>query len=231
MTKKQTHMSRFWRLYALAIASIILLAIARIFLSPTESTFDWPSWVQAVGSVSAIVAAIFVSSDQAEQQRQRDLVNQREEMDGVLRCLRVEVKTTLLYIQTQVGEAIVGVPRGEPIRVVFPLPEYPFPIFDGLIPKLGGIHNAQLQEQIIFTFTLAKSLAMTAGAHNSLVEALAIAEARFTDTLQFDAGQEASRALEALIRYGASLRQSFHAAHAELDSLHTALIEACPDIN
>lgn len=231
MTKDQTHMSRFWRVYALGIISTLLLAIAKIFLAPEGKDFDWPAWVQAVGSVSAIVAAILVSADQAEQQRYRDAIQQHEEMDGVIRCLRAEVKSTLSYIQTQVGEAIVGTMPDEPIRVVFPLPEYPFPIFDALIPKLGGIKNVRLQGQIINTFTLAKSLAMTAGTHNSLVEALAAAETKFATTFQPNTESEVNRARDALIRYGASLRESFQLAHVELDSLYTALIEVCPDID
>ncbi len=228
MTKEQTHLRRFWHLYALAAIAALLLAIARIIFAPVEGEFDWPAWVQAVGSVAAIVAAIFVSTDQAEQQRRREAINQRQEEEGMLRCLLAEVETTLMYIQTQVGDAIVGVPHGEPIRVVFPLPDYPFPIFDGLIPKLGGIHDTRLQGQIIHTFTLAKSLAMTTNTHNSLVETLITAEVRYADTHHLDAEQAAARAREELIRYGSSLRRSFQLALSELDALRTALLEACP---
>jgi hypothetical protein len=49
-------------LLLLFAASIATLAIARIFIAPEK--FDWPAWVQAVGSSAAIVGAFLVASQQ-----------------------------------------------------------------------------------------------------------------------------------------------------------------------
>lgn len=213
----------------LGITCAVALAVARIFFEPLGRDFDWPAWVQAIGSVAAILAAILVSADQAEQQRLRDASSQREDVKGVIRSLRAEVETTLVYTQTQVGDALARTTPGKPIRSIFPLPEYPFPIFDGLIPKLGELHDIRLQGQIIHTFALAKSLAMTTSTHNSMVEDLIRAETRYVDTLQLDTELGRDRARESLVRYGESLRNSFHLAHGALVGLHIALIQACPD--
>lgn len=230
MTKITIHARRYWPIYAIGVADILILAFAHRYLTPAGRSFEWPAWMQAVGSISAILVAIWVSSDQTKQQRAHDVARQREELDGVLRSIRAEVFTTLVYLGSQVAPAIRDVEPGKPIRTIFSLPEYPFPIFDGLIPKLGMIPDKRLLHDIIATYAYAKSLAMTAGTHNGLVEELAAAETRArAEPLDGFADVSRSRARIALRLYGEKLETSFTVAYSELQALEQALIIACPD--
>ena len=230
MKKMTTHLSRYWPLYAIGIANILILLVAHTYLTPASKEFEWPAWMQAVGSISAILVAIWVSSDQTRQQRQHAIALQRDELDGVLRSIRGEVFTTQLYLAGQVLPAFRDAEPGQPIRTVFSLPEYPFPIFDGLIPKLGIISDKRLLHDIITTYAYIKSLAMTAQTHNELVEDLASAEGNLrADWLSEDRERERHLAHLALRRYGEQLRNSFDIAFSELQHLGEALAAACPD--
>ena len=216
-----SHARRFWHLYALLVISIVVLAIARYLLFP--KSFDWPAWVQAVGSIAAILVAVWVTADQAEQQRLRDLDRETAEVAGVLRSILAEVEMTWIYLANEM-EPHLQVRKGEPIQTVFSLPEYPFPIFDALIPKLGTIPSAQLQVQIIRAFTLAKSLAMTAETHNGLVGELSNAE---SNRSSLNGNGKYENALRALLKYDTSLRTSFDLVRTDLIDLRDALRIVC----
>ena len=226
MTTKIQKIRRYWPLLALGLAAIATLVLARLFVSPER--FDWPTWIQAVGSIAAILVAVWVSADQSSQQRQQERDREKHEVAGVLRCLQSELLTTAMYIQMELAPKMQPEP-GKPIRVVFPLPENPFQIFDGLIPKLGLIPDTRLQSQIIHTYALAKSLVMTTRAHNELVEDLDTAEAAPQQPSVLAAAVRRHQAHATLLAYDQSFRESFQRAKSEIEFLLEALAVACPD--
>lgn len=62
-------------LILLVAAAVAVLAVARLYISPGK--FDWPAWVQAVGSTAAIIAAFLIANQQhvdnlAVEQARRD---------------------------------------------------------------------------------------------------------------------------------------------------------------
>jgi hypothetical protein len=216
MKKISDNVTRFGHFYALFFISVAALIIARYILFPKN--FDWPAWVQAIGSIAAILVAVLVSSDQAEQQRQRDAKQEKGEIAGVLRSILAETQTTMLYMSEQVRPHLNTQPD-QAIRTVFALPDYPFPIFDALIPKLGVIPSAGLQMQIIQTFAYAKSLSMTAKTHNGLVENLIHAELALEERDTFNNARERTRAIRELLSYDKLLCESYDAAWHELENL------------
>jgi hypothetical protein len=167
MNNTKTHLGSYWPIYAIGAADIFILAIAYRYLTLSDGSFEWPAWIQAVGSISAILVAIWVSSHQVWQQRTYDLAREQDELDGVLRSIRGEVFTTQLYFASEVTPAFSNAESGQQIRTIFSLPEYPFPIFDGLIPKLGMISDKKLLQDIIRAYAQTKSFALTAKVHNS----------------------------------------------------------------
>ena len=66
MKTKPTHFRRYWTLYALGGGAIAVLATARLFVPPAK--FDWPAWVQAVGSIAAVIASGLIATIQADRQ-------------------------------------------------------------------------------------------------------------------------------------------------------------------
>jgi hypothetical protein len=229
MKNTKIHLGSYWPIYAIGAANILILAVAYRYLTPSDKSFEWPAWMQAVGSISAILVAIWVSSHQARQQRTYDLARQQDELDGVLRSIRGEVFTTQLYFASEVVPAFRDTESGQQIRTIFSLPEYPFPIFDGLIPKLGMISDKKLLQDIIRTYAQTKSLALTAKVHNKLVEEVENAERDSRRADSSNAMRIRDIAIANLARYGAQLRDSFDTAFYELQELSAALAIACPD--
>lgn len=228
MTTKPSLIRRFFSLIALGIAAILVLVCARLFISP--ATFDWPAWVQAVGSISAILVAVWVSSDQVNQQRLRDEAKDQAELTGVLRSLAAEVETTLEYSAKHVETAFGTIPSGLPVGFTFPLPEYPFPIFDALIPKLGVIPDDGLQRNVIHTYALAKSVAMTVLHHNTLVAELAAIEARQRENPSETAVREVQLKTIQLTLYSTALGQAIGPLKVELQTLLDALRRASSEV-
>jgi len=225
MRTEITHFSRYKALYILGAIDVAALIAARGIFS---ENFDWPAWVQAVGSISAILAAVWVSSDQASQQRRLDEIRESNEVDGVLRSIKSEVETSLEYLKREVAPALAQVPRGDPIRYTFRLPEYPFPIFDGLIPKLG-ILPTPLRSQVIRAYAQAKTLAVTTQVHDDLASAFERVEIRFLAKPPSAGDLELRGALQSLTDYSNAFRLAFDNTMREFVGLHEDLSQACPE--
>jgi ABC-type nickel/cobalt efflux system permease component RcnA len=215
-----------WLVAFLVLAVAISICVGRHY---GLSRDQWAAWVQAVGSVLAILVAVWVSWHQSEQQRIHQAEAERAEVAGVLRSLRAEVETTLSYAGNHIAERLDSVRPGAPITFVFPLPEYPFPIFDALIPKLGLIPEAQLQRQIVDTFSAAKGLALTIHHNNDLSEALAVAHLGHLEVPTGASGEKLNMATRQLAQYSASFREAFTEGRSKLLALHAALDQACAD--
>lgn len=224
MTTKTSHIRRYWQLYALGSGAALALGGANHFVPE----FDWPSWIQAVGSIAAILAAVWVSSDQVEQQRQREAERESAEIASILSILNAEVETSLKYIEREISPVLADTKVGNPIKYTFRMPEYPFPIFDALIPKLGIIPSPALQRQIIHAFAQAKSSAITIQVHNDLADALERVEIRYRANPPQAGNGEYGGALRSLTHYGDPLRLSCEETLKELRGLQKTLSEACP---
>lgn len=222
MRKIHPVVARFWPVAAISGAAALTLYLAYV-LTPLDKGFDWPAWVQAVGSISAILAAIWVSEDQGRQQKLRDATREKAEIVGTLRSLLAEVQTTLLYLD-QMGPVLHAKKAGHPIRSVFSLPEYPFPVFDGVIPKLGAISDGELLREIIHSYGYARSLAITATVHDKMVQTLEDAEAQ--TRINSVAASNVPRIGAILENYGNSLMKSYAGTRSRFDSLAEKLAAA-----
>lgn len=216
MKKSYPVVARFWPVVAISGAAALTLYVAYV-LAPCGETFDWPAWVQAVGSISAILAAIWVSDDQGRQQQLRDAARENAEIVGTLRSLLAEVQTTLIYLNKQMAPVLQAKKTGKPIRSVFSLPEYSFPIYEGVIPKLGAISDAELLREIVHTYGFARSLVITATVHDKMVQTLEDAEAQAR--INSAAASNVPRIGAILENYGNSLIKSYAIAHPRMELL------------
>lgn len=187
---------------------------------------DWPGWLQAVGSIWAILVAVWVSWQQAESQRQRDEDAQRAEINGLIKSLLAEVETTLQYAGNEIAGELEQVEPGTPFLSRIRLPEYPFPIFDTLIPRLGTIGDDALRRQIVHGYSRAKSFALTLNMHSDLVSALHTAEVKYRETPTEAALENMVNLHDQLTRYSDTLREMFEPTRQELRSLLNALSRA-----
>lgn len=220
MNKNRSLWHRFYIPLGILLLAIGFLLLARHILFPDN--FNWPTWVQTVGSIAAVLVAIWVSVDQASQQRWRDAEHERKDVAGTLRSILSEVQASLIYMDSQVAPALRTQP-GEPIRVTFAIPDQPFPIFDALIPKLGIIQSAALQTQIIQAYAYAKSLAMTAQEHAKMVDNFSGAEWALVKEGSKNALIERDRTRAALLSYDEMLRTSYAEAREKFETLISTL--------
>ena len=206
-------------LIATAIVSGITFAIGRHYALNRD---EWPGWVQAVGSVEAILVAVWVAWQQAESQRRRDEEKERAELRGMLQSLRSEMEASLEFAQTEIGAFLNNTQFGTAFRYTYPITEDPFPIFSGYIPKLGMIADDQLRHQVVITYASARSFVLTIVHHNKLVAAFDVASAKAAEIPHPITLNDAKRCEMVLAAYSDTLRD----AYKRIESQAAAMIEA-----
>jgi hypothetical protein len=184
------------------------------------SKSDWSGWVQAVGSVGAILVAVGVAHHQSESQREREESKGRDDVSGLLRCLRSELEVALAQLVAGVGPLIEATKPDSPFDITFPVPEDPFHIYNALIPKLGTIRDDNLRNQIVRAYAAGKSFILTMRFNNDLVQKMRAAEDGYRANLKNLLGRQQMIACSEIFgRYGNQVRRSYTTLKAETDIL------------
>lgn len=111
---------------------------------------DWASWIQAIFSVLAIVAAIWVMHWQHEKalmlinlEHQRSVTREEE-------AQRSETKNVLLALRSELGlfPQVIRQRITNPAQI-WPAVNLVTPIYDGLAAKLGLVEDDQLRRAVI----------------------------------------------------------------------------------
>jgi len=189
--------------------AVIIVAVAFTAGGLFYGLKEWASWVQAIGSVVAILVAVWVSWYQGQSQRRHDEAQRESELSGMLRSVRAELTSSLAFAENHIGRRLDEVPEGQPVRYTFPMAENPFPIFEAFIPKLGMIKEDVLRTKIVATFAAARSFVITTRYHNDMVAELDAASIRrmHDDSLESEVDLEIR--FTNLAGYSASLRNSY----------------------
>lgn len=131
---------------------------------------EGPAWVQAIGSIIAILIAVLIAAHQHSAQTRRDEESAHRAVQALLKIIRVEVEVLFEISERNVGSALESSPPGTPFLSIFPVTEHPFTIFDAVAPRLGEVSDEVLRRNIIRGFSIAKSYIATFRFHNELVE-------------------------------------------------------------
>jgi hypothetical protein len=137
---------------------------------------QWPGWVQAVGSVLAILVAVWVSWQQADSQQRREAQNAEDELHGLISAIKTEIETNSANAHDAIGKHLLTLSPGTHFNGIMPISEDPFDIYNAALPKLGLIRDPELRAQIVRTYSLAKGFVLTLRYHNALVENLETAQ-------------------------------------------------------
>lgn len=73
-----------------AVLAVTVISISCAYAWP-EPEYGLTAWVQAIGSIAAILVAILVMHWQNRANEKRDEINSKKMLSGALRCLRVEL--------------------------------------------------------------------------------------------------------------------------------------------
>lgn len=175
---------------------------------PPTSSQDFAAWVQAFGSIGAILVAVWVSYHQHEKQQERDKCAEAEEVESMLLSLRDEIGTLWQLYERRVGNLLAADPDGTAFLYRWPIQEKPFTVYDSCVGRIGKIKDQKLRQKIIVTYGHAWGLVASFRANNAMVqdfeEANAIAHRSGVD----DDVEEAARKLLRLQKYADTLRIS-----------------------
>jgi hypothetical protein len=184
---------------------------------------DWAAWVQAIGSIAAILAAVWVSYDQQTKQKKRDDVRDRDDLLHMLRSIRDELWITYTASKERNGKLIEESKAGTPFFFKIPFTERPFPIYDSYVSKLGRIPDDDLRKRIIVGHGRARGLVLTVIANNGLVEKFEYAD--YMARAMSDEVHQKQRALleQQLCAYGDALRRIYKEACQSIEEAVIAL--------
>ena len=134
----------------LVLGVIAGLAIAGIAY-PIYQSEKWAAWVQAFGSIGAIVSAIYLLHKQFLIQDEQRKKLERDEEIRLLLALRVELKGRLLFYLDEIEE-FVNADWHQAVKNSSALPLMPFVAFSALAPKLGIVKNSELLEDVFIAY-------------------------------------------------------------------------------
>jgi hypothetical protein len=209
-------------LMVFAIGSVLIFGLIRAIAVKNIESSEAAGWMQAIGTVAAIVAAIWVSAEQHRRQVERDEDRERNEVDGVLRSLRTELETSLEFVEGGIGKDLEMSQKGTPFKVIYPVSEDSFKVYSGLIPKLGMIRSDDLRKQIIHTYGRCHGLILTFRYNNEMVEVFNAANRQVGPGFAQDS-KTADWAERGLQRYADALRENYRETKVAVEKLLTML--------
>lgn len=180
----------------------------------------WPSstvaaaWIQATGSVLAILAAFFIAQDQHRKELKRQASRRRDEMEAIskaerveearlLQALRDEIEVRTLQFHLIVGEELEKCStRALPFFDSYNLmAEDPFPVYRSLLPRLTLIQNKEVRQKIIRCYAAMESLVLTVMTNSEFAREFQAADIAFRNTAGAKEGSDLSQKKARLIHY------------------------------
>ncbi|HEM7800219.1 MULTISPECIES: hypothetical protein [Burkholderia cepacia complex] len=179
---------------------VVVIFFAAFGAKPMQSAADIAAWVQGVGSLLAIIAAIGIYTKQYKD-KQADDAN---ETRAFVEAIREEVQAAWDGYNAEIHPALLALPDGQPFNVVYPVSTETFPIYQNGASMVGKIDDPELRRIIVKTYSLARGLISTFQLNNSL-----LAEHKQLSLLYFQPNRDA--VLEAHARavcdYAAKLKE------------------------
>lgn len=139
---------------------LLAIAIAMLILRDLKVP-DTAAWVQAVGSILAILSAIWVSRDQHLKALIREDTKERQEGRNILLSLRDEFSVTSDGFAIAGGHLLDELKEGDVFFIEWYSEEKPFVVFDACASQIGKINNDDLRRDIIQAIMQARGLLLT----------------------------------------------------------------------
>jgi len=178
-----------------------------------KNSGEWSGWVQAFGSIGAILVAVWV----LQQQNNQSIRRANEEVEQIILSLRDEAVTLLGGFRQINAASLMANPEG-PYVMRIPVSDAAFVIYNHTASQVGKIKNDELRAQIVITYARAFGFVRSLTLNNSLV-------GEYEDRLVEQARDKAAYGplvedkLRQLTDYGPKLRRLYLAAEAEVEKL------------
>ncbi|CAH0187795.1 hypothetical protein SRABI118_01414 [Massilia sp. Bi118] len=119
---------------------------------------EWAGWVQAVGSISAILITLGLTNYQIKQQQKGESERAQEETRRICLAVRDELRILQKIIATSSNvAALLRLQPGEIFNIAVPtvVPNERFSIYRAVLGRLTMIEDDQLRQDIIWTYETA----------------------------------------------------------------------------
>lgn len=211
--------------WTLAIGAVALLSICGWLIYTQIEARDWAAWVQAVGSIAAIVFAIALTWYQGEASIERERIKEKEDVNGLLLSIKDELSVNMQMAHETVGKALEKTEPGKAFYVFFPVQEDPFCIYNSVTNRLHLIKNEKLRLQIIKTYGVAKGAVQTFRFNNELVTKIELARRMYNSNGTFRDAVGVKLIEVQINEYGDKVRGHYAQVKIEVENLLSILRE------
>jgi hypothetical protein len=197
--------------WQIPLATIVgVVAGSAYFKYPADTSEAVAAWVQALGSIAAILAAVWVAHRQYEQTRQLELdriaaatAAENAETRAFVQAVRQELASIWDGYSTGIRPVLLAVEEDEFFDALVPVHTDAFTVFNNASPQVGKVPDEELRRLIVTTYARAKGHIYSLQMNSALIN-------DFTNFAVMHRGENHERVLEAkknvLVNYAAQMR-------------------------
>ena len=128
------------------------------------------SWLQAVGSIGAILVAIFVSRQQFSHARAQDEQRRQQELKAFVLSIHAELHTLWAGYSANVGAHLPNIRDDAAFTQPWPATIEAFTIYNNNSAFVGKIEDAKLKEMVVEGFARFKGGLLSVGLNNRFIQ-------------------------------------------------------------
>jgi len=185
---------------------------AAFFRYPIEHSSDVAAWVQAVGSVGAIIIAIWVFHRQYLDTERRS----QDEVRAFVHAVREEVNAIWDGYTSGARNQLLALQENQPFNLIFPATTEAFTVYNRASSQVGKVDDEELRRLIIVTYAKAKGLIYSFQLNNQLVKDLMDFEVGYHGP---DRDERIRLKVKELVRYSGELKMRDKQVHESLGAL------------
>lgn len=201
------------------LAALLIIVSGALFVAyPIKTSSDVAAWVQAIGSVGAILTAVWVF----HRQYQTSIDNDKAETRAFVLAIRAEIETVWHDYSGLAGKQLRAVPPGAFYDHLSPSSTNRLMVYANSSARVGKINNDRLRKMIVQVYAGLAAHFESMQLNSRMLEEFE----RFAQTYQGnDKEQEIQRKLKSFTVYAESLKMSDLTLQQEVFSLYV-LIDA-----
>jgi len=132
------------------LAALLIIVCGALFAAyPVKSSSDVAAWVQAIGSVGAILTAVWVF----QRQYQTNMDSDKAETRAFVQAIRAEIATVWHDYSGLAGKQLRAVPPGGFYDFLMPSPARTLIVYTNSSARVGRIDNDKLRTMIVQVYS------------------------------------------------------------------------------
>lgn len=179
---------------------------------PKAEGQTWAAWVQAVGSIIAILAAVWISHRDNENAKKRALAAERSEATALLKMIEAELSVQWKQYSMSAGALILKIQADQPFLSYWEPPAVPFTVQSAAVGRLIAVDDAELRQMIILAYAEFTLLLRQFGVNNR-----EIGNIDQTNRMLIQGVEAAERLQEESLRRMSNIARSLKNAHARAE--------------